>query len=272
MDRMPERVRIASPQNDRVKELVRLRARRHRERTGSFPVEGAREATRALDAGVTLQEAFLCPDLFNAQATAVAKRLEGGGVPIVELGEDAFRKASLRESPDGVLVVAEAWTVDLATLELPGEPLVLVVDGLEKPGNVGALLRTADAAGVTAVFLSGAGTDLYNPNVIRASMGSVFARPVVPAEAEDLAAFFHARNIRVVAAAPHASRVYWEADLSGPTAIVVGSEHRGLESDWLDRAELRVRIPMGGLADSLNVATAGALLLYEALRQRRPVA
>jgi TrmH family RNA methyltransferase len=268
MTPMPDRIRITSPQNERVKDLVRLRDRRHRDRSGTFPVEGARETARALDAGVELREAYVCPGLLQRDARAVVGRLEDAGLPIVELAEPAFRKASYREAPDGILVVASAWSHRLEDLELADEPLLLVIDGLEKPGNVGALLRTADAAGATAVFLTGAGTDVFNPNVIRASMGSVFARPVVPAAVPDLAAWLAARSIRVLATSPGAERAFWDADLRGPTAIVVGSEHRGLEADWLSAADLRVRIPMRGMADSLNVATAGALLLYEALRQR----
>lgn len=268
MTPMPNRLRITSPQNDRVKDLVRLRDRRHRDRTGTFPIEGTRETERALEAGVEIRVAYVCPELFHTEARTVAARLEGAGVPVVELAEPAFRKSSYRDAPDGILAVASAWSIRLHDLELPADPLLLVIDGLEKPGNVGALLRTADAAAATAVFLTGAGTDVFNPNVIRASMGSVFARPVVPAETRDLAAYFAERVVRVVATSPDADRAFWDADLRGPTAVVVGSEHRGLEADWLGTADLRVRIPMGGMADSLNVSTAGALLLYEALRQR----
>ena len=269
MAAMPGKIRITSPTNDRVKELVRLRSRRHRDRSGAFLIEGARETERALQAGVDLRAAYLCPELFNPQAVEAAKRLAEAGVPRVELSEPPFRKASLRSGPDGILTVARTWRPRPESVTLGATPLLLVIDGLEKPGNVGALLRTADAAGVTAVFLTGEGTDVFNPNVIRASMGSVFARPVVPVATDGLAQYLAARSVGVVATSPGADRLYWEVDLTGPTAIVVGSEHAGLEADWLNAADLRVRIPMDGLADSLNVATAGGLLLYEALRQRR---
>lgn len=264
-------MRVTSPKNDRVKQLVRLRSRRHRDRAQAFLVEGARETSRALEVGVALREAYLSPELFTSEASAVAEHLRASPAPIVELSEEAFRKASYRDTPDGVLVVADMWSPRLESLELPADALVLVVDGLEKPGNVGALLRTADAAGVAAVFLTGEGTDVFNPNVIRASMGSLFARPVIPARVEALAELFAARGMTVVATSPGATRAYWDVDLTRATAIVVGSEHRGLEADWLTAADTRVRIPMEGLADSLNVATAGALLLFEAIRQRRVV-
>ena len=269
MAAMPDELRVTSPTNDRVKELVRLRSRRHRDRSGLFLIEGARETERALQAGVELREAYLCPELFSPQAVEAAERLADRGIPRVELSEPPFRKASLRDGPDGILSVARTWRPRPDALTLGRTPLLLVIDGLEKPGNVGALLRTADAAGVTAVFVTGEGTDVFNPNVIRASMGSVFSRPVIPVATDALTRYLAARKVAVVATSPGAERLYWEVDLTGPTAVVVGSEHAGLEADWLDAAERRVRIPMHGLADSLNAATAGALLLYESLRQRR---
>lgn len=266
--------RITSTRNARVKALVRLRERRTRDREGAFPVEGAREVARALEGGAELREAYLCPELFRAEGAEVAARLERRGVPTTHLSPEAFGKASLRGGPDGVLAVASTWRLDPETLELPPRPLLLVVDGLEKPGNLGALLRTADAAEVDAVFATGAGTDLFNPNVVRASVGSLFARPVLTLGAGELLRWLERRGVAVVATSPHATRVFWDAPLAGPevptgVAIVLGPEHEGLEARWLDAAALRVRVPMGGLADSLNVATTGALLLYEALRQRR---
>lgn len=269
MPAMADPVRVTSPKNDRVKQLVKLRSRRHRDREGVFLVEGARETLRALEAGVVLREVYIAPELFNSEAASVAHQLRATPAELVELSDEAFRKASYRDTPDGVLVVAESWSPRLETLEVPDDALLLVIDGLEKPGNVGALLRTADAAAVSAVFLTGSGTDVFNPNVIRASMGSVFSRPVIPTGVGELAGWLANHGIAVVATSPGATREFWDADLSGAMAIVVGSEQRGLEADWLDAADTRVKIPMGGLADSLNVATAGALLLYEALRQRR---
>ena len=145
--------------------------------------------------------------------------------------------------------------------------LYLVIDGLEKPGNVGALLRTADSAGVDAVFVTGAGTDLENPNVIRASMGSVF-RQVIACETDALRDWLQQNQVQIVATSPQASATYWQQDYTPATALVLGTEHEGLGEGWLEQADLRVVIPMFGSADSLNVATSGALLLYEALRQR----
>jgi TrmH family RNA methyltransferase len=261
--------RITSPSNPRVKALVRLRNRREREREGRFLIEGARELSRALVAGVALDEAFVCPALLGSEGGGVATRLRDLGVRTTELSEPAFAKVSLRERPDGVLATAPTWSADPSALQLPAEPLLLVLDGLEKPGNLGALLRTADGVGVDAVLVSGAGTDLFNPNVIRSSMGSLFTRPVVALGEGALLAQLRRWGVRVVAATPEAATPYWDADLRGPLAVALGSEHAGLAPSWRSGAELAVAIPMAGLADSLNVATAGALLLYEALRQRR---
>ena len=142
---------------------------------------------------------------------------------------------------------------------------------LEKPGNIGALLRTADAANLDAVFISGQGTDLYNPNVIRTSMGSLFSRPVVVVDTQELIDFLRSKNVNIVAATPHTQNLYWQEDFTKSTAIVLGTEHEGLSKVWLEAASSQVTIPMNGLADSLNVATAGALLMYEALRQRSKI-
>lgn len=262
------RRRVDSPKNPAVKELVRLRERRVREREGRFVIEGGRETVRGLGAGVALEALFLCPELLRGEGAELAAA-PPFGVEVVELARGAFERASVRQNPDGVLAVARTPRRDPAALALPEAPLLLVVDGLEKPGNLGALLRTADGAGVDAVLVTGGGTDLENPNVIRASMGSVFAVPTLALPAEELHAFLRARGVRLVAAAPAADTAYWDADLRGPVALAVGAEHEGLAAGWLEHADLRVAIPMRGAADSLNAATAGALLVYEALRQRR---
>lgn len=258
--------RIDSPKNPEVKALVRLKERRVREREGRFLVEGAREVTRALEGGVPLERLYTCSELLTEGARVVLGRVD---VDVTDLSPAAFERISYRENPDGVLATAPVRPLALETLALPEEALVLVVDGLEKPGNLGALLRTADGVGVNAVFATGEGTDLYNPNVIRASMGSLFSRPVLHAGTPELLAWLRRGGFRLVATTPHTDTLYWDASYSGRVALLLGAEDRGLSAAWLEAAETHVRIPMRGLADSLNAATAGALLLYEALRQRR---
>lgn len=264
-----ERRRIDSPKNPLLKETARLRERRERERNGRFLIEGTREVERAASAGVLLERVFVAPELARPEGRSLASRLERGRAEVIELTAIAFSKLSMRQNPDGLLAVARTWLPTVDQLELPADPLLLIVDGLEKPGNLGALIRTADAAAASAVLSSGSGTDPFNPNVIRASMGSIFSTPFAVAEASTLLAFLAKRRVRIVATSPDAPVSYWDADLRGPLALVVGTEHHGLGPDWLTAADERVKIPMAaGLADSLNVATAGALVLYEALRQR----
>ena len=259
------RKQIDSPKNQTVKELVRLRERRVRERAGRYLIEGTREVQRAFQAGIPVQELFVCPELLRPEGKALVGALS---LPRTDLSSAAFERVSLRQNPDGVLAVATVTSKELTSLTLKDNALVLVIDGLEKPGNVGALLRTADAADLDAVFVTGAGTDLYNPNVIRASVGSVFSRPVLAVATEELLEFLQTKNFVLVAATPDAEKSYWEESYTGSSAIVLGTEHEGLGRVWLEQADRRVRIPMHGLADSLNVSVSGALLLFEALRQR----
>ena len=262
-------VQITSPTNPRVKELVRLRERRAREAAGVAVVEGAREVGRAIAAGWRVRLVATCPALASPEARASLPSLDGLAAERLELSRVAFEKLSLRQHPDGVLALVEPPARTLADLPWRQDGLYLVADGLEKPGNLGALLRSADAAAVDAVFVTGAGTDLLNPQVIRASMGSVFARPVLAVGADALRGALRGHGIRVVATSPQADLDLWDADLRGPLALVLGTEHEGLADGWTQAADARVRVPMAGLADSLNVATTGALLLFEARRQRR---
>lgn len=262
------RRRIDSPRNAAVKRLLSLRERQHRDARGEFLIEGVREVERAAVGGWQLLELYLAPEAASPAAKRLAARLERDGVPVTELAAPAFERASGRQHPDFLLSVAAARMPRLSALRLTHEPLLLVLDGLEKPGNLGALLRVADGCGVDAVILTGAGTDPYNPNVIRASMGSVFTVPWSLATPEETVQLLSSMGIRLVATSPHAQRLHWDCDLKGPLAVVMGAEHEGLGDYWLHGSAELVRIPMHGRADSLNVATAGAVVLYEALRQR----
>lgn len=272
---MPAFRRVESARNPLVKGAAALKERRARERSGLTLVEGAREVERAIAAGVPLRTLLLCPELRPAgedsvDATAsLERRAERSGAEVVLLSRAAFTRLTLRQGPDGVAAVASWRAPGLASLTPGPDPLLLVLDGIEKPGNVGALLRTADGAGVDGVVVTGGGTDLGNPNVIRASMASVFALPVAVADGEAARIWLRSSRARVVAATPEADASHWSADYRGSVAIVLGAEDRGLPSAWLDAADRRVTIPMrGNAADSLNVAVAGAVLLYEAVRQR----
>ena len=259
---------VRSTSNPLVKRLVRLRERRARDREGLVLVEGARELSRAVSGGWPLELLAWCPEAFSAEATLVADDLAARAITRRRFAAEAFAKVSLRERPDGLLGLVRRPALGLEVLAGRRDGLYLVAAGVEKPGNVGALLRSADAVGVDAVFVTGAGTDLGNPNVVRSSMGSLFTQSVVAADEAALRTALREAGVRVVATSPGAERHFWEANLRGAVAVVVGPEHEGLDQAWLDAADEVVTIPMRGRADSLNVSTAGALVLYEALRQR----
>ena len=263
----PKNPKIESPKNPQIKALVKLRERRTREREKRYLIEGAREVGRALSAGVELERLYVCEDFLNAEGEEVSARAQQ--IKRSDLSSLAFQKVSYRDSPDGLLAVAPMRETSLESLEVKPDALFLVVVGLEKPGNLGALLRTADGVDVDAVFVTGAGTDLFNPNVIRASMGSVFSRPVLNVETDELLEWLQKQGVDIIATTPHTEVSYWDANYKRSVAIVLGAEHEGLSEAWLEAAQSRVSISMQGLADSLNVGTAGALLLYEAVRQRR---
>ncbi len=261
---------IDSPRNAEIKERLKLKERRGRSRSGEFLIEGRREIERAVRANVRISTLYLQKDLSAPAGLAkLIRELEITGLDTVELSPAAFSRLSFRDNPDGAIAVAESWDTRPGDLELARGSLLLVIDGLEKPGNIGALLRTADSAGADAVFVTGEGTDLFNPNVIRASMGSLFARPVVTANEGELLDWLERRGFRIVATSPAAHHAFWDCDLTGGVAIVLGTEHQGLPMSWIEAASELVSVPMHGSADSLNVATTGALLLYEARRQRR---
>jgi TrmH family RNA methyltransferase len=266
---------IDSPANPRVRAAVRLRERGERDETGLTLVDGGREALRALEAGAVVESAFICPTRIGSVdakrvAEKVAQRFEpfGASIEVIELGERAFDRLAYGDRTDGVVLVVRAPATQLTDLVLPAKPLLVVTEDVEKPGNVGAILRSADAVGADAVVAVG-GTDLYNPNVIRASVGTIFTVPVASASAEAVVAWLRAAAIRIVATRVDATDLHVDADLTGPIAIVLGSEADGLSDAWRAPDIEAVRLPMLGTADSLNVSAAAAVLLYEAWRQRR---
>ncbi len=263
--------RLTSLQNDQVKDLVRLRNRRERERQQVTLIEEPLVIERALAAGYPVSAIYFCPELIAATHAALLADLQALTVTMVEVSAPVMNKISYRERPEGLLVVAPQTHLTLADLELKQDaaPLLVVLEGVEKPGNLGAVLRIADGAGADAVIVCGRGTDLFNPNVLRASRGAFFAVPTVVCDQAELMPFLHKAGINTVATSPAAPAAWDRTDLTGPVAILLGTEHDGLSSGLLDRADLSLSIPMLGQGDSLNVATSAAILLYEAVRQRR---
>jgi TrmH family RNA methyltransferase len=250
---------ISSPSNERVKALVRLRDRKYRDASGTFLVEGLREVERAIDAEVEIDEFYLCPD-FGAHDMP-------SDVPVTTVSATVFTKFSKRQNPDGVLAVARQWTTSLDDIVLSATPLVLVAEAIEKPGNLGAMLRTADAAGIDAVVVCDPVVDVFNPNVVRASQGSLFSVAVGVGATTAVLAWLARNNIAVVTTFLDAATTYSDVDYTGPTAIVVGAESTGLTDTWR-QVGTAASLPMSGGADSLNTATAAAIVTYEAVRQR----
>jgi TrmH family RNA methyltransferase len=260
---------ISSLDNSRIKRVVKLRQRAHRDADGLMIVEGYRELKRALDNRHFPIELFYAPKLFQGtNEPALIERCRAAGAQVCECTAPVFLKIAYRDRPEGLLAIAPQIRAGLDALRLPDNPLLVVAEAIEKPGNLGTILRTADAAGAHAVIVCDRCTDINNPNVVRASIGTLFALPVAEASSPETLQWLADRQIQIVATTPHTDMLYTQADLTRATAIVLGTEQYGLSAVWLQRATVKVRIPMLGQADSLNVAAAATILLYETVRQR----
>lgn len=260
---------IASPSNPRVRAAAALRDRRERERTGRIVIDGARELLRALDADVAVETVFLCEPLCRSAACAELLRRIGPDHPgVVDVSETAFAKIAFGDRAEGVVGVAVRPDLALDRVTLPSDPLVVVVEAVEKPGNLGAIARSADGAGAHALIAADPRTDPFNPNAIRASLGTIFSLRVAVASGAETLAWLHELGARIVVARVDGDETYTDVDLSGAVAIVLGSEAAGLSDVWAGPGVVAVRLPMLGAADSLNVSVAAGVLLYEARRQR----
>ena len=261
---------IQSRQNEQVKNLVKLRDRKLRDRQTCFLVEGLREIGHALRAGFELTHLYYCTEFFPtvAHLNFVQEQKGHTEFSITRLSADAFTKASHREGPDGLIAIAKQQNNVLSDYKLGKQALLLILEGIEKPGNLGAILRSADGAGVDAVILVDCVLDLYNPNVVRSSQGLSFAVPIVSTDRESLTHWLDENKIHACATTPDTEQFHWEVDYRQKIALMMGSESDGLSEYWLKQAKQKIRIPMSGQADSLNVAAATAVCLYEARRQR----
>lgn len=263
---------LKSLQNPQLKACVHLRRRSVRDREKKFIVEGYRELSRALDALFPIEKIFFCREFFlGNNEDDLLKKAQGRSTQLLSCSADVFRKLSYRDRPDGLLGIAPQKKTSFEEIEKQkkGKAFFVVAESIEKPGNLGTLLRSADAVAADAVFVCDPCTDIYNPNVVRASIGTLFTVPVLECSLVDLLSFFQKHSVLSVAATPQAQKMYTQADFKLPLALMVGSEQYGLSSSALEAADLKVRIPMRGKVDSLNVATAASILLYEVLRQRQ---
>ena len=260
---------ITSLQNQRVKDAVKLRDRRFRERQQRFLIDGLREIARASSAGIRIEEAFICPQLFSDQRPSeILKLLAEQKTEILTVTTAVFAKLAFGDRTEGIVAIARTPALSLGQIDLSDNPLVGVVEGIEKPGNLGAVLRSADGAGLSALILAGGVTDLYNPNAVRASLGTIFSLPVCSTASDEALRWLVNRKLKIYSARVDAPNLYTEVDFTGPTAIVLGGEAEGLTDAWRSPLVTPVRLPMLGAADSLNVSASAAILFYEALRQR----
>lgn len=255
---------ITSTQNPRIKHLLLLQQKSaQRKADGLFVVEGRREVEHCLSAGFTLRTAFVCDEIADASLFLPQ------GVEVVPVSRNVYERIAYRGGTEGVVAVVEVRNMSLRDLTLSASPLVVVLESVEKPGNLGAVLRSADAAGADAVIVCDPLTDLYNPNLIRSAVGALFTVPCVACCTEECIAFFKAKGIKILTAQLQDSSLYYDTPMTGPTAIVMGTEATGLTDQWRQAADAHIRIPMLGRLDSLNVSVSAAILLFEAVRQRK---
>lgn len=261
-------LKLTSAQNPKIKQLVALKEKRERDESHLFLIEGYRELRRAVDSGIRFQALFICPDLFlGTNEESLIERIK---TEIYTLPPHLFEKISYRDRPDGLVAIAHQMNLGLEDLFAKEQvPLFVVAESIEKPGNLGTILRSADGVGASGVIICDRCTDIYNPNVVRASVGTLFTLPVIEAKSDEAYHWLKKNKIEIVAATPSAKEEFTDVDLTPAIAIIVGTEQFGLSDLWMKRANLQVKIPMKGVSDSLNVATATTLLLYEVIRQRK---
>jgi TrmH family RNA methyltransferase len=259
---------ISSTKNPRIRAAAALRDRRERDATGLTLVDGVRELAHALAGGAVVVEVFVDEARLGSEGAGAVDEARRRGAAVVSVSGPVLDRLAYGDRAEGLVAVVRIPGVSLVDLRLPDDPLVVVLEGLEKPGNLGAVLRTADAAGADAVIAADPRTDLFNPNAIRASLGTIFAVPVAAGPSASVRDHLAALGLRLVVARVDAERHHTDVDLRGPVALILGSEADGLTDAWSGPAVVPVRLPMLGVADSLNVSIAAAVLLYEARRQR----
>lgn len=259
---------ITSTQNSYIKQLVQLKEKsRDRKKSGLFLIEGRREISLALKGHYSIDSLLYCKNLIE---DIEIESLTTSNTQIIEVTKDVYQKLAYRDTTEGVLAVANTKTLELSDLTFnKPNPLILIAEAPEKPGNIGALLRTADAANVDAFIIANPKTDLYNPNIIRSSVGCVFTNQVASGTTEDIIAFLKSKDISIYCAALQASKPYHTQNFTTATALIVGTESTGLSNNWLDHATQNIIIPMQGEIDSMNVSVAAGILVFEAKRQRQ---
>ena len=263
---------ITSAQNPKIKDLLALQEKsKERRKKGLFVVEGRRELLHCIEAGYTVHTLFICRDILNDNdLEEIINAVERQGAPAsaIEIPGHLYDKVAYRGGTEGVIAELHCKDMSLDSLKLKESPVVVVLESVEKPGNLGAVLRSADASGVDAVIVCDPLTDMYNPNLIRSSIGAIFTVPVAAASSEETIKWLKDNNIKIYTAQLQDSKWYYDTDMTGGTAIVMGTEATGLTDAWRRAADAHIKIPMLGRLDSLNVSVSAAILMYEAVRQR----
>ena len=260
--------KISSLQNTKVKQLVALQQKSsERRKQGVFVVEDIRELQHCLNAGYTINSIFFCPELTDTGA--LSSLLSESIASYYEVSPEVYEKIAYRGSTEGVIATVQSKQLALKDLHLSKQPLLIVLESVEKPGNLGAILRSADAAGADAVIICDPLTDLYNPNLIRSSIGAIFSVTCIACSSDDCINFLKQNNINILTAQLQDSKLYYDTDMTCGTAIIMGTESTGLTDVWRKAADAHIRIPMLGQLDSLNVSVSAAILLFEAVRQRK---
>jgi TrmH family RNA methyltransferase len=257
---------ITSAQNPYIKSLVLVQEKaKARKQSGTFLIEGQREIELALKGNYELETILFLPELVSENQI---KKLTHETISLIEISKEVYQKLAYRDTTEGVLAVAKVKNLQLSDLKLPENPLIVVMEAIEKPGNIGAMLRTCDAAKVDAVIIANPKTDLYNPNIVRSSVGCLFTNQIATASTEEVIAYLVKNKINFYSATLQNSTAYHTQNYTLPTALVVGTEATGLSPLWRDKATQNIIIPMQGEIDSMNVSVAAAILIFEAKRQR----
>lgn len=256
---------ITSTTNSQIKNIIRLRKTSERKKQNLIIIEGHHEIEIALESGIIIDSFYHSKD-YNKKNLKIFNDLKN---KMTNVSHDVFSKISYRENPDGFLAIAKRPEANLDKIKLGKNPLVIVLESVEKPGNLGAISRTVDAAGADALIISNPKTDIYNPNVIRSSLGTVFTNQIATGTNEKIIEWLSKNKVKTFAATPDTDKIYTNVDFSGPTAIIIGTEHEGLSNTWIQAADTKIKIPMNGKIDSLNASVSAGIILFEAKRQRK---
>ncbi|WP_298137309.1 RNA methyltransferase [Flavobacterium sp.] len=264
---------ITSIQNPFIKSLVQLQEKaKSRKQSGTFLIEGKREIELAIKGNYELETILFLPELIAEndlnKLFVIPSAVEVTRIELIEINKEVYQKLAYRDTTEGIIAIAKTKSLQLSDLRLPKNPLILVMESIEKPGNIGAMLRTCDAAKVDAVILANPKTDLYNPNIVRSSVGCLFTNQIASGTTDEVIAFLKQYNINIYGATLQNSNAYHEINYTTPTALIVGTEATGLTQAWRDNATQNIIIPMQGEIDSMNVSVASAILIFEAKRQR----